>query len=109
MRRLQRYLSAILSARRVHTTNAIGEKIEGWENPTEARASVFPMGDGVSAELYGERATNMRRIVIDKPISIEVNSGVWLPGETDKEPPWRIVSVQTWPNHTEATLEKRVM
>lgn len=109
MRRKQRLLMAISSAPRISTTNAIGETVEGWGNAVATQATVLPLGDGISAELYGERSTAMRRIIADKPDGLTVNNGVWLPGETGDEPTWRIVSVETWPNHTEATIEKRVV
>lgn len=107
MRRKQRLLMAISSAPRVSTTNSIGETVEGWGTPVLLKATVLPLGDGISAELYGERSTAMRRIIADKPDGLVVNNGVTLPGESG-DPPWRIVSVETWPNHTEATIEKRV-
>lgn len=107
MRRKQRLLTPILSAPREAIKNS-WETVEGWGEAVATQATVLPLGDGISAELYGERATSMRRLIADKPDGLEVNNGVWLPGETG-EPPWRIVSVETWPNHTEATIEKRVM
>jgi hypothetical protein len=109
MRRKQRLLKTILSAPRVTTKNSIGETVEGWGEAVATQATVLPLGDGISAELYGERSTSMRKLIADKPDGLEVNNGVWLPGETGAEPPWRIVSVEAWPNHTEATIEKRVV
>lgn len=108
MRRKQRLLRTILSASRVTTINTIGEAVEGWETPVAVRGSVLPLGDRASTEMYGERSAFMRWIVADKPEGLIINNGVWLEGETG-EPPWRIVSVERWPNHTEATIEKRVM
>jgi len=107
MRRKQRLLSTIQSASRTMTKNDIGETVEGWGKPINARVSVLPLGDGISAQMYGERSTAMRRIVADKPDGLITGNGVWLPGESG-DPPWRIVNVEPWPNHTEATIERRV-
>ena len=106
MRRKQRLVQTIRVAPRTTITNE-WETLEGWGVPVEIRAAVLPLGDGISAEMYGERATSMRRIIADRPDGLEKNSGVWLPGETGESPPWTIASVETWPNHTEVTLEAR--
>lgn len=107
MRRKQSLLKTVQYAKKTITKNAIGETVETWGSKTNLSAHMSPVSDRLSVEMFGERVTAMKSLIFDGG-SIERGDGVWLTGETDTEPVWRVVSLETWPMHSKATIERQV-
>lgn len=105
MRRKQSLLQTVQYATKTTTKNAIGEIVETWGSKTNLSVHMSPVSDRLSVEMYGERVTAMKSLIFDTG-SIERGDGVWLTGETGTEPVWRVVSLENWPMHSKATIER---
>jgi hypothetical protein len=105
MRRKESLVKTVKYAKRTTTTNAIGEITQGWG--TKSNLSVFPapMSDRLSVEMYGERVSAMKALIFGDG-NIGKGDGVWLDGETQTEPLWKVVSIDTWPMHGRAVIER---
>lgn len=105
MRNKQRLLKEIRVADRGSVKNDIGETVEGWLEPVALKATVLPLSDHRSVEMYGERANSMMRVITKTPL--KKGQGVWLPGETGEEPVWTVTSTEDWTQHQSVTIEVR--
>ncbi|MGI6691163.1 MAG: hypothetical protein GX916_10085 [Clostridiales bacterium] len=105
MRNKQRLVQTVRTAKKTTTKNAIGETVVTWAEDAEVQASVLPITDAISVEMYGERANSMMRLTCKA--GIEKGMRLWLAGETDETPMWAVESVEQWPNHTSAVIERR--
>lgn len=72
-----------------------------WGTNTAIRAAVYPAGRSIDPHVYGDRASEMRLMLYDGAVKLEVGRGVSLDGAL---PAWRIKSVEAW-NHQRAVLE----
>ena len=72
-----------------------------WGAATPIRAAVYPAGEQLDPQVYGERIGDMRLMLCDGPAALVPGMGVALEGET---PGYRIVSVERWA-HQRAVLE----
>ena len=105
MRRKESLIRAVEYAKKTTTKNAIGETVEGWGTKATLNVHITPVSDRLSVEMFGERVTAMKSLIFDGG-SIERGDGVWLSGETGAEPVWRVVSLEKWPMHSKATIER---
>lgn len=105
MRRKESLVQSVQYAKRTTTTNAIGEETPGWGTKSSLSAFPAPMSDRLSVEMYGERASAMKALIFDDG-NIAKGDGVWLGGETATEPLWKVVSIDIWPMHRRAVIER---
>lgn len=73
-----------------------------WGEATAIRAAVYPAGRRLDPQVYGERVTDMRLLLYDGSLALEVGMGVAL---RDGPPEWRIDSLEAW-THQTAVLER---
>lgn len=106
MRRKQRLVSSIKIATKTSTKNAIGETVTGWAVASEVQATVTPLSDAASVQMYGERASSMMNVICAG--GLEKGMAVWLPGETGT-PVWKVTSTMQWSSHLVATIERQVV
>lgn len=64
------------------------------------RAAVYPVSDQLAVQVYGERVSQMRRMLYDGPERLEVGMGVAL-----HDGMYRIIALEAW-THQAATLER---
>lgn len=105
MRQKQRLVTAIKIASKTSTKNAIGESIPGWGTKVDKAATVLPLSSQLDIQMYGERVKQMKRLICDGLVE---GMGVWLSGETGANPVWIVTSVEKWPQHEQATIERQV-
>ena len=105
MRRKESLVQSVQYAKRTNTTNSIGEQIQGWG--TKSTLSVFPapMSDRLSVMMDGERVSAMKALIFGDG-NIAKGDGVWLDGETASEPLWKVISIDIWPMHRRAVIER---
>jgi hypothetical protein len=105
MRRKESLVQSVQYAKRTTVKNAIGEEAPGWG--TKSSLSVFPapMSDRLSVEMYGERVSAMKALIFGDG-NIAKGDGVWLAGETASEPLWKVISIDIWPMHRRAVIER---
>lgn len=77
--------------------------------PYEAVASIYPQGDGITAQIYGLRPDEMRLMILPRSVEIKALDGVWLPGDDPCSPaPWEVTGAPIYARHITATLKRRV-
>ena len=72
-----------------------------WGEATPIRAAVYPAGERLEAQVYGERTGETRLMLYDGPTALAPGMGVSL---GDGAPQYRIISVERWA-HQRAVLE----
>ena len=72
-----------------------------WGEATPIRAAVYPAGERLEAQVYGERTGETRLMLYDGSEALAPGMGVSL---GDGAPQYRIVSVERWA-HQRAVLE----
>ena len=72
-----------------------------WGEATPIRAAVYPAGERLEAQVYGERTGETRLMLYDGSMALAPGMGVSL---GDGAPQYRIVSVERWA-HQRAVLE----
>ena len=105
MRRKESLVQSVQYAKRTTTTNAIGEETPGWGTKTSLSVFPAPMSDRLSVEMYGERVSAMKALIFGGG-NIAKGDGVWLDGETASEPLWKVISIDAWPMHRRAVIER---
>lgn len=76
---------------------------------TECFASIYPLTDGVSVQMYGLRPDDTRLLILQHTAEIGELDGVWLPGDDlGSEPVWEAISVAEHLRHKSVTVRKRV-
>lgn len=105
MRRKESLVQSVQYAKKTTTTNAIGEETPGWGTKTSLSVFPAPLSDRLSVEMYGERVSAMKALIFGEG-AIDKGDGVWLPGETQTEPLWKVVSIDIWPMHRRAVIER---
>ncbi len=76
---------------------------------TDHIASIYPLTDGVSVQMYGLRSDDTRLLILHYTAEIGELDGVWLPGENlDSGPVWEAFSVTEHLRHKSVTIRKRV-
>lgn len=104
MLRKQRIL--IAPARAV--TQAHETKTE-HDAPYETYASIYPQGDGITAQIYGLHPDEMRLLILPRSAEIKALDAVWLPGDDPYSPaPWEVTGAPIYARHITATLKRRV-
>lgn len=78
------------------------EDAYAWGEGTVIRAAVYPLGESLSAELFGDRAQDKKLLLCDGSTTLSVGMGVSLGGGA---PDYRIVRLETWA-HMRAELER---
>ena len=73
-----------------------------WGEATPIRAAVYPAGERLEAQVYGERTGETRLMLYDGPTALAPGMGVSF---GDGAPQYRIVSVERWA-HQRAVLER---
>ena len=73
-----------------------------WGAATPIRAAVYPFGERLQAQVYGERIGDIRLMLYDGPEALAPGMGVSL---GDGAPQYRIASVERWA-HQRAVLER---
>lgn len=92
------------------TSGTLGSKTANWTGtPSTIMADVQPMKDmsiqtGSQSE-YGELANRMRSVYVENGL-FEHGDGIWLPGESLSDLPWRVTSVSKWRDITILYIEK---
>lgn len=77
--------------------------------PYEAFASIYPQGDGITAQIYGLHPDEMRLLILPRYIEIKEMDGVWLPRDDPDSPaPWEVTGAPIYSRHITATLKRRV-
>lgn len=108
MRALKRRSQKIKYIAPTVVTGSLGSSTAGWTGtPSEAYADVQPMDSSTVRTEYGERADNMRLVILPSSTSIDIGYGVWLAGENTSSPPWIIVAKSAWTDLANLTIEKR--
>ncbi|MBQ7885502.1 MAG: hypothetical protein IJ313_01260 [Clostridia bacterium] len=72
-----------------------------WHNPVTIRAAVYPAGRSLDPKIYGNRVTEMRLMLYDGDVELEVGMGVSLDGTL---PAYLVKSLEKW-DHQRAVLE----
>lgn len=109
MRVKRRHLKSVYVSTKTTTKSPTGAVIEGWSAPERHVMGVYPLGDSVTAQAYGERSLNMLKL-IGKASGLKAGQAVWLGGENlESDPLWEIARVEEWPNQTTALIERRVV
>ena len=72
-----------------------------WGEATPIRAAVYPAGERIQAQVYGERAGETHLMLYDGPTALAPGMGVSL---GDGAPQYRIISVERWA-HQRAVLD----
>lgn len=78
------------------------DDVYAWGPETAIRAAVYPAGRSLDARVYGERIGDIRLMLYDGDVPLEVGMGVALSGGA---PAFRIVALERW-DHWRATLER---
>ena len=86
--------------------NSIGERPTAWGEKQQATVRPYPVRDALTAQAYGKRPDQVRRMFLDGKADILPGDGVWLPGETGESPPWKVTDAPQWPRHMEILLER---
>jgi hypothetical protein len=73
-----------------------------WGEATLLRAAVYPLGEEISASVYGDCVKDQRLLLYDGKEALSVGMGVSLDGGT---PSFRIVKIESF-SHTRAVLER---
>lgn len=79
--------------RRVTDRNDEGGYIESWSDPVTIRATIWQASGRVQAELYGERLAYMRNMEYEGAETIAENDGVCVLVSPERDPDYRVVSV----------------
>lgn len=83
---------------------ALSEDVIAWGESYTIRAAVYPAGRELDAKIYGERVNDMRLMLYEGAMPLEIGMGVCVDVE-DGVPDYRIVKIEQWA-HARATLEK---
>jgi hypothetical protein len=83
-----------------------GTTYEGYEDVgTTIRANIQPAGGKVMAEMYGQRLAYMMTMYCQNDVDIAENDGICVYVDKDKDPDYKVVSVQNWNTHKVVSLE----
>lgn len=86
----------------VYALLGMNDDVYTWKpQKTVIRAAVYPAGRNLDPKVYGDRITEMRLMLYDGDVALEVGMGVSLDGAL---PAYRIRSMERW-DHTRAVLE----
>lgn len=82
------------------------EIVVTYGEPTAMYATVSPEQGRQAADLYGTRLPYIKRLTGCTAL-LKQGDGVWLDADPQKEPDYRVVSVQQYARSTEYLIEKR--
>jgi hypothetical protein len=86
------------------------ETVTEHGKPFEALASIYPQGDGITAQMYGLHPDDIRLLILPRQYEIKAMDGVWLPGDDPGMPPtWEVIGAPVYSRHTSVTLRRRVI
>lgn len=106
MRHLKRREQTIKIIAPIITTGSMGSKTVSWAGtPVSADADVQPISSASARAEYGERADNMRLVILPNDITANLGDGILLEGESGT--PWIIVGKASWYDLQNLTIEKR--
>lgn len=83
---------------------ALNEDAFAWGESHDIRAAIYPAGRELDAQVYGERIGEMRLMLYEGAMALDVGMGVCVEA-TDGVPDYRIIRMEKWA-HTRATLER---
>ena len=78
----------------------LDEDVYTFGEGVHVRAAIYPISGQLAAQVYGERVSQMRWMLYDGPVRLEVGMGVAL-----HDGMYRIIALEVWA-HQAATLEK---
>lgn len=78
------------------------DDIYTWGEKTPIRAAIYPGGRTLEARVYGEGMKDVRLMLYDGSVPLELGMGVSLDEDT---PQFRIIALERW-DHWRATLER---
>jgi hypothetical protein len=85
------------------------ETVTEHGKPFEALASIYPQGDGITAQIYGLHPDEMRTLILPRNAEIKAMDAVWLPvDDPDSAAPWEVTGAPVYSRHITATLRRRV-
>lgn len=79
-----------------------GDDAYAWGAAVSLRAAIYPAGAKLTAQLCGDRLSEMALMLYDGDFRLETGMGVSEDGGT---PQWRIVTLEGW-KHQRALLER---
>ena len=84
--------------------SALSEDTFAWGESRAIRAAIYPAGRELDGQIYGERINDMRMMLYEGAMPLEVGMGVCVEA-TDGIPDYRIIRIEKWA-HARATLER---
>lgn len=82
------------------------EIVVTYGEPVAMYATVSPEQGGQAADLYGTRLSYIKRLT-GCTATLKQGDGIWLDAAPDKEPDYRVISVQQYARSVEYLVEKR--
>lgn len=86
---------------RVHPLLGLSDDAYMWGAGKTIRAAVYPAGRNLDPKIYGDRVKEMRLMLYDGDMALEVGMGVSLDAAL---PAWRITEIEAW-DHKRIVLE----
>lgn len=102
-------------------TDDEGGKYDGWSEPVEVKANIYPASGKLQAEIYGERLNYIRNMLIDGHYAVNYSNnkmnyifdkftltegdGICVYVDKDSVPDYKIISIKPY-SHLFVELEK---
>lgn len=80
--------------RRTLKKNSEGGSVVGYEDPIEIRATIWPAGGRVQAEMYGERLAYMKNMAYEGVEEMREGDGICVFTGPEGQPDYKIISIK---------------
>ena len=105
-------METVRIAHRGSEKDKYGDVREVFGNAVAVQGSVYPVSDGATAAMYGEKASSMKKIIVYDECAAFANDGLWLQADEyapgSQKPPWHVVSFMPWTHCTVILIVKEV-
>lgn len=82
-----------------------GSSYTDYGDAVEIKATIWPAGGRIQAEMYGERLTYIKNMEYDGPESMQEGDGICVFVGPDKKPDYKIISIKNEYNPKVMELE----